>query len=96
MVRVGKSPIHGRGCFATAAVEPGAVIAIFEGDPTSENGAHVLWFADDEAIEVTNELRYLNHAADPNAEVSDSLELVALERIAVGDEITIHYGPDWE
>jgi SET domain-containing protein len=95
VLEVGKSPIHGRGCFAKEPREPGALIGRFEGTPTSEDGKHVLWLDDDVAIVVTNELRFLNHAADPNAEITAELELVALRAIAAGDEITIDYGPDW-
>lgn len=96
MLQISPSEIHGDGCFATRPVRAGAVIGRFEGDQTSVDGPHVLWLDDDEALLVTNELRFLNHASDPNAVVdNETLELHALRQIAPGEEITIHYGPDW-
>ncbi|HYZ27786.1 MAG TPA: SET domain-containing protein [Thermoleophilaceae bacterium] len=93
MFEVAPSPIHGSGCFATAVIRPGALIGRFEVQPAAGDGPHVLWL-DDEPLLVTNELRYLNHAAEPNAEM-DELEVRALRRIDPGEEITVHYGPDW-
>ena len=42
-----------------------------------------------------NELRFLNHASDPNAEL-DGLDLYALRNIQPRAEITLHYGDDWD
>lgn len=97
MLKPLRSSIHGTGCFATRSIANGQLIARFEGLPTGEDGDHVLWVSDTEGLEVTNDLRFLNHARDPNAEVdAETLELRALQDIAVGDEVTIHYGDDWE
>ena len=41
-----------------------------------------------------NELRFLNHAAQPNAEM-DGLDLYAIHDISAGEEITIHYGEEF-
>jgi uncharacterized protein len=90
---VGPSSIHGRGCFATKRIPARALIGRFECRPTTRNGPHVLWL-DDEPLLVTNELRFLNHAADPNA-VVDELDVRARRPIAAGEEITIDYGEDW-
>jgi hypothetical protein len=45
-ILVAKSPIHGRGCFALRAFEEGEWIGAYEGAPTMEDGAHVLWVDD--------------------------------------------------
>lgn len=93
------SPIHGRGLFATREFRRGDLIGTFEGVPTRRNGTYVLWLFDDETDEaeglrVTNDLRFMNHAGRPNAEL-DELEVRARRRIRAGDEITIDYGEDW-
>jgi SET domain-containing protein len=93
MFKVDRSPIHGYGCFATETITQHALIGQFECTPTEDNGPHVLWLDDDPFL-VTNELRFLNHHGEPNA-VVDELEVRALRGIAPGEEITIHYGPDW-
>lgn len=97
MIDVRPSALHGRGLFATVAIAPGGVLGRMEGEPTAENGDHVIWTEDEQAILVTNELRYINHDRNPNAEVDDkTLEVVALRRIEAGEEITIDYGDEWD
>ncbi|MBI1357058.1 MAG: SET domain-containing protein-lysine N-methyltransferase [Acidobacteria bacterium] len=60
---------------------------------------YVLWVDDGDGvwrgIDGQNELRYLNHSSQPNAGF-DGPELYALRTIRVGDEITFHYGDEWE
>ncbi|QGU31624.1 SET domain-containing protein [Thermochromatium tepidum] len=95
-LRVAPSPIHGQGCFARIAFEPGDHIGTFEGLEVTEDGPHVLWVYDPERGRLTgrrgtNVLRWLNHSDDPNAEF-DGFELYARRAIAVGSEITIDYG----
>lgn len=97
-VVVGDSPIHGRGLFAETAIPKGCYIGCYEGAQTTENGMHVLWVEGDEegqwvGYDGTNALRFLNHSAQPNAEL-DGQELYAACDIAAGDEITIDYG-EW-
>jgi SET domain-containing protein len=98
-VKVGRSPIHGRGLFAARRIRPGAYVASFEGVATQKNGMHVLWTLDEDDNEVgidgRNDLRFLNHSGDPNTEFIGN-ELHALRNIQVGAELTIHYGDDWE
>jgi len=93
------SPIHGKGLFAKKRIRNGAYVATFEGEPTTEDGMHVLWSLDENdeevAIEGRNALRFLNHSTDPNTEFI-GLELHALRNIQPGTELTIHYGDDWE
>ncbi len=98
-VRIGRSPIHGKGLFAQKRFRRGAYIATFEGVPTAEDGMHVLWIVDDEGleqgIEGRNALRFLNHSSDPNAEFIGA-DLFALRNIQPGAELTFHYGDAWE
>jgi len=98
-LRVGRSPIHGRGVFARRRLRRGDWLGRFEGRSTSRNGEHVLWWRDADdvlrGLEVTNALRFLNHSADPNAEI-EGLDLIATRNIQPGAEVTIHYGDDWD
>lgn len=97
-VVVRSSGIHGRGVFAAHRIRPGAHIGTFRGRPTEVDGTYVLWLIDDdgseEGIRVTNELRFLNHSQEPNAEL-DGLDLLALCNIQRGSEVTIDYGEAW-
>lgn len=100
LVYVDTSPIHGRGVFARKTIKRGRRIGCYEGKKTKENDTYVLWTQDengkDIGIDGRNMLKYLNHSDEPNAEFSDELELIAIRRIHPGDEITFHYGDDWE
>ncbi len=59
---------------------------------------HVLWLIDEDGTETgilgCNELRYLNHSRDPNAEFRGA-DLYALRNIQPGQEVTFHYGDEW-
>jgi len=92
---IGRSQIHGRGLFAGEAIAAGAHIGTFKGPATDSDGTHVLWLVDEvgraEGRLGTNALKYVNHAAKPNAEFHD-YELYALRDIAESEEITIDYG----
>ncbi len=98
-VEVKDSAIHGRGLFASQRFEPGELIGTYEGTRASENGTYVLWIEDHDGsyygVQGENELRFLNHSANPNADFDDEL-LYAVCDIKVGDEICFHYGEDWE
>jgi SET domain-containing protein len=97
--RVKRSVIHGRGVFAERELRRSDWIGTFEGVPTTRDGTHVLWTFEEDGTEHgvrgTSGLRFLNHSSRPNAEFRD-LELHALRRIRVEEEITIHYGDAWE
>ncbi|GAB4175264.1 MAG: hypothetical protein Kow0020_10930 [Wenzhouxiangellaceae bacterium] len=100
LVYVARSPIHGRGLFARVPIAKGTLIGRYEGPRTRRDGMHVLWVWDEdtgrwEGIDGTNEMRFLNHSADPNADWWGD-ELYALRDIAKDEEITFHYGEDWE
>lgn len=96
-LRVGPSPIHGRGLFAAEPIAAGTVIGRFEGPRVDRDGPYVLWIRDPDdgwyGIEGRGVLRWVNHADEPNASFVDD-ELVALVDIAAGQEITVDYDPD--
>ena len=99
-VFVGRSPIHGRGLFARRRIEREEYIGTYRGRRTQKNGMHVLWIWNAarerwEGIDGANEMRFLNHAARPNAEWWGT-ELYATRAIAEGEEITFDYGWDAE
>ncbi len=97
-IQVGHSPIHGKGVFARRRLRKGGYIGTFEGRPTRDDGAYVLWVLDDDdremGVEGRNELRFLNHSGAPNAEFL-GLDLHATRNIQPGQEVTIHYGEAW-
>jgi SET domain-containing protein len=95
---VGTSEIHGKGLFAARNVAPGTCLGTYEGRRTRRNGRYVLWIEDESGdsigIRGENEVRYVNHALDPNAEFEER-HLFATRAIRAHEEITIHYGDDW-
>lgn len=98
-VVVRPSSVHGLGLFAQAHIPADSHIGDYDGPAVEEDGRYVLWVEGDDdewtGIDGRNALRYMNHSASPNAELHGA-ELSALSDIERGDEITIHYGEDWE
>ncbi|NBD94945.1 MAG: SET domain-containing protein-lysine N-methyltransferase [Gammaproteobacteria bacterium] len=99
-VYVDRSSIHGRGLFARHAIECDDYIGTYEGPATMEDGMHVLWIWNEEVdrwegIDGRNEMRFLNHDAEPNADWWGT-DLYAIRDIAVDEEITFDYGWDSE
>lgn len=95
---VNESTIHGKGLFARAEIEIDSWLGTYEGPEASRNGSHVLWVYEDDGLvgrSGRNKLRYLNHSTNPNAEFN-GFDLFALRDISIGEEVTIHYGEDWE
>ncbi|KAA3614440.1 MAG: SET domain-containing protein [Planctomycetota bacterium] len=96
---VKESSIHGRGLFARKAIPSGTRVGTMTGRPTQRDGRHVLWVYEDDGscagLRVQNDLRFANHSQRPNTEL-DGFDLFALRRIRKGEEITFHYGDDWE
>lgn len=94
-----ESSIHGRGCFATRPIAAAAFIGEYTGRPTAADGTYVLWVEGDDGefhgIDGDGVLRWLNHSTDPNVEF-DGPQLFALRDIDVGEELTFHYGEEWE
>ena len=98
---VSGSTVHGRGLFARDNIPSGTWIGHYDGPQTNENGMHVLWVdngqeGEDDWVGYNgiNELRFLNHAETPNAEM-DGQDLYAARDIKVNEEITIDYGEEF-
>lgn len=94
MYEVRQSGIHGQGLFAIRPIRAGTLIGRVQTRPAIEDGPFVLWLDDGVAVEVVNELRYINHAAEPTAVYYDTGEVVALRDIAPDEEITHNYHGD--
>jgi hypothetical protein len=93
---VAGSAIHGKGLFANSTIASGDIIGWLNGKPCSTDGAYVLWISERQGIEVLCDLRYINHADDPNACYYDDLSVVALRDIEPHEEITHNYNSnDW-
>ncbi len=96
---VKESGIHGKGLFAARAIPADTLIIAIEGVTTRRDGPYVIW-SDDESgslqgLRITNAARYVNHARVPNAAFFGD-ELWSLRGIRRGEEITHHYGSDWD
>ncbi|MEM7142725.1 MAG: SET domain-containing protein-lysine N-methyltransferase [Actinomycetota bacterium] len=93
------SEIHGTGVFAVETIEAGALVGRYVGDPSDVDGTYFLWVENDDGgwdgIDGTGVLRFLNHSSEPNVEF-DGPELFAVRDIAVGEELTFHYGDEWD
>jgi len=92
------SGIHGKGLFATRSIPNDTLILVIKGRATQRDGTYVIWSEDDEGkpqgLRITNEARFVNHALKPNAAFFAD-ELWSLRRIRTGEELTHHYGSDW-
>ena len=96
LVYTTRSPIHGDGLFAARPLRAGQLIGVYQGPEVADDGIYVLWIEDDTGESWTgydgkNEMRFMNHADDPNAEM-DGLNCYALNNIPRDAEITIDYG----
>lgn len=100
VIEIRPSPIHGRGVFALSDFQAQDFISLFTGTPTEEDARHVLWVLDEATGQTqgwkgNGLLRFLNHSLEPNCEFRGR-ELYAIEDIALGEELKIHYGEDWK
>ena len=93
---VKESSIHGKGLFAARKINKGDIIGSIKYQLTNKDGAYVLWINADTGIRVDCDLKYINHNSKPNACYFDDLNVVALKNISEGEEITHHYGDDWD
>jgi SET domain-containing protein len=94
---VSHSNIHGKGLFAKKKISKGSLIGKIKGKKTEELGPHVLWIDEkDHGVEVRCDLRYINHSNNPNSAYFDDLTVVAITDIKAGEELTHHYGDEWE
>ncbi|MEM8737947.1 MAG: SET domain-containing protein [Planctomycetota bacterium] len=91
MFCVQPSGIHGKGLFATCFIPADTVLGRLEGEPTTQDGAYVLWLEADRGFRVENDLKYINHSDEPNAAYFDDLTVAALTDIRPGEEITHNY-----
>ena len=96
LVVVDRSPIHGSGLFSARDIKKGQLIGVYEGSIVAEDGIYVLWVEESPdgewaGYEGSNEMRFMNHADQPSAEM-DGLDCYALTDIPAGSEITIDYG----
>ena len=94
-VYVAGSSIHGRGLFAKQQIQAEKFIGTYAGNKTSTNDMHVLWIWDESAekwvgIDGDNEMRFLNHSSQPNAEFYET-DLYALRAISEDEEVTFDY-----
>ncbi len=100
MVKVKKSKIHGKGVFAKKDIPKDTKIGVYEGRRVKRDGTYVLWVCDDNdewhGINGSNDLKYLNHSSKANCEIYNTGELYAQKDIKKGEEVTIHYGENWE
>ncbi|WP_455198256.1 SET domain-containing protein [Kaarinaea lacus] len=88
---VARSPIHGKGVFASRPIREGEIIGTLNVSPATRNGHHVLWISENQKVRVNCRLRYVNHSEEPNAVYYDTLEVVALRDIDKDEEITHDY-----
>ncbi|MBB6086893.1 SET domain-containing protein [Wenzhouxiangella marina] len=97
---VAESEIHGRGLFARHRIGRDEYIGSYQGPATQDDGMHVLWIWNEErerweGIDGKNEMRFLNHDAEPNADWWGT-DLFAIRDIEADEEITFDYGWDDE
>jgi hypothetical protein len=100
-VKVGKSHIHGRGLFATKTIKRGSVLGVCKVKPRAKgkkrDSAYTLWLDDGKtAVDVRCKFRFINHSNTPNVAYYDDLTVVALKKIAPGEELAHDYGDDWD
>ncbi len=96
LVYIAPSTIHGQGLFAARPLKAGQLIGFYAGPVTDQDGDHVLWVENDDddgwtGYDGANELRFMNHADSPTAEM-DGRSCYALVDMTAETEITIDYG----
>ena len=85
----------GKGVFAGENINKDDLIGIFKGFKVNADGIHVLWLDEDHAIEVTNDMKYVNHSKNPNAGLW-GVELYAIKDIKKNEEIFFDYNEEVE
>lgn len=97
--KVGNSPVHGKGLFATRNIGHGKVLGICKtvAPKKSElDSPYVLHRLNGSAVMVVDDLKYINHSAKGNVAYYDDLSVVALKNIKAGQELLHDYGDDWK
>ena len=90
MVRIGPSPIHSNGCFATRPIHLGETIMFYEGQVTMEKTQYT---------NGTAQCQTINHSCRPNVmlqrvlwpEAQEKIHVVACRLILPGEELTASY-----
>ncbi len=110
-IRIGPSPIHGQGVFATASVVRGAHVLEYLGEKITKaesarrcQGQNWYIFSLDGQFDLDgdfewNPARYVNHSCAPNCEAEceeGRIWIAARRDIHAGEEITFNYGYDLE
>lgn len=100
-ISVHESSIHGKGLFADEDIERGERIQYINGKrekrvTKNEDDSREIehWIGTGKFSWINTEgtpFRYINHSCDPNAAISGTKTVVALEDIKSGEEITIDY-----
>jgi len=108
-IRIGPSPIHGQGGFATKFMPKGTRVVEYLGERISKaesvrrcEAQNWFIFGLDEEFDLDgnvewNPARFLNHSCGPNCEAvceQGRVWIVALRYIQPGEEITFNYGYD--
>lgn len=94
-VKVGKSPISGKGLFAEKSIKAGSVLGYCKVVRTQEACEHTLTLDDNSMYRVLCDLKYINHARPSNVIYYDDFSVVALRDIAPGEELLHDYGEEW-
>jgi SET domain-containing protein len=103
-VEVQPSRIHGSGLFTLEPIRRGEYVISYEGHITRGfKSIYILHLEEENGswtkIMGTGEAKHINHSGKPNLELdeySDSLEFHALRNIKAGEELTWHYGDEFE
>jgi hypothetical protein len=90
MVEVKASDIHGKGLFSTEKIRKHSVLGKCETTKTKKPNAYTLWVGK-KMVDVTCDLKYINHSKKPNVVYYDDLTVVALKNIKLGEELTHQY-----
>lgn len=88
-IQIGKSPIHGKGVFASKQYKAGSDVTYFVGYEVDKDTRHSLTLENCK-IEPTGPLKYLNHSCAPNCYFRGRT-LVAKRLVQRKEELTIDY-----
>lgn len=82
----------GRSTVTQEFIPKGKVVLDVKGEKTTERNRYSIQIGENEHI--NPELdggKYMNHSCDPNCEMNEDLQMVALNDINAGDELTFDY-----
>jgi len=100
---IGKSPISGRGVFATATHRRGSLVVVMIGREISHREmlrqvamrrirpGDPLQVTESTYVSLADPYRLINHSCEPNCCIRGKQELIALRTIRPGEEITFDY-----